>query len=106
MECELYDTFQIGTLGETGAATLVIGKIVCVNVNESILNEKGKQDLMLEQKTFILTSNLFRTIRHEKIGTPCSSWRDRVLWDIRAVLAEKTLFLSFVIFEKTMNVHM
>lgn len=33
---------DVGTRGETGAATLVVGKIVCVHVKEALLQLKSK----------------------------------------------------------------
>lgn len=41
-ECELIQTVDVGTRGIGGAATLVVGKIVCVHVAEEILQLESK----------------------------------------------------------------
>ncbi len=43
MECELLHTLQIGERGATGAATLVVGTIVCAHVRESVLQLESRE---------------------------------------------------------------
>ena len=43
MECELLHTLQIGERGATGAATLVVGSIVCAHVRESVLQLESRE---------------------------------------------------------------
>jgi flavin reductase (DIM6/NTAB) family NADH-FMN oxidoreductase RutF len=50
MECELIQTLQIGERGSTGAATLVVGKIVCAHVRESVLQLDSREGLLNVEK--------------------------------------------------------
>lgn len=43
LECELYDTLQVGD-GAPGSATLVVGRILMIHVNDQILGADGAID--------------------------------------------------------------
>lgn len=42
LECELLQAVDIGTRGSVGAATLLVGKIVCAHVREDVLQLGNK----------------------------------------------------------------
>ena len=42
LECQLLQTVDVGKRGSTGAATLVIGEIVCAHVREDVLQLGNK----------------------------------------------------------------
>ncbi len=43
MECELLNLVQVGERGAVGAATLVVGRIVCAHVRERVLQMESKE---------------------------------------------------------------